>query len=204
MVLKIDTNVDAKFYDGHPVQVAAKCFGDRMTGGASAEIIIDTGQAGGALERQAFIRKVDGEEAVEEGTTGEDEIAGFEDDDGFGTGDQNSGTTEAVDPIAGAMLNTVLERLQTLETRLNALQKPDIYEGKKPIRDVISLVDIAERTHQAMGGEPFPTERNSLRRLALFAGEGGEGLDLLVDESLRPSSAAVAEYRQRQHGEGDR
>jgi len=186
MVLKIDTNVDAKFYDGHPVQVAAKWFGDRMTGGASAEIIIDTGQAGGALERQAFIRKVDGEEAVEEGTTGEDEIAGFEDDDGFGTGDQNSGTTEAVDPIAGAMPNTVLERLQTLETRLNALQKPDIYEGKKPIRDVISLVDIAERTHQAMGGEgTLPNRAQLASQLALFAGEGGEGLDLLVDESRR-------------------
>ncbi|MBM66264.1 MAG: hypothetical protein CMH55_08540, partial [Myxococcales bacterium] len=186
MLLKIDTNVDAKFYDGHPVQVAAKWFGDRMTGGASAEIIIDTGQEGGALERSAFIREQRPAEATKQETPTEEEIAGFDDDDGFGSADGATESTEIVDPVAGALPNTVLVRLQALESKLRGLQRPDIYEGKKPILDVISLVDIAERTHSAMGGEgTLPNRAQLASQLALFAGEGGEGLNLLVDESRR-------------------
>lgn len=186
VLLKIDTNVDAKFYDGHPVQVAAQWFGERMTGGGSSEIIIDTGRVGGALERDLFIRSQDGPTVAQELLEGEDEVLGFEDnDDGFGDA-TTAGSTEVIDPVEGAKPNSVLERLVQLEARLRAIQSPDILDGKKPIGDVLSLVDIAEQTHEAMGGEGrLPNRAQFASQLALFAGEGGEGLDLFVDESHR-------------------
>jgi len=183
--LVIDTNLDAKFYDDHPVALAAKFFGERLSGGLTAEVLIDTGRKGGALERDVFIRseEVDAPAAVDV-VNDEDDEFGIEDDEPSAAVAINQ--RERVDSVEGAKANYYLEQLLAAAAELKAFRDPSILDGKPVVIGAFSVADIAQRTHQAMGGEtPLPNRAQFAAQLALFEDQGGEGLSTFVDEDRR-------------------
>jgi predicted RND superfamily exporter protein len=186
-MLVIDTNLDAKFYDDHPVAQAARFFSERLSGGVSAELLIDTGRAGGALERDQFISQVEGAAVA---------LTNDETDEGFGLDDDDDDDEEEaaaaprireqIDSLQGAKANLYLEQLKAVGEELKAFRDPNILDGKPIVLGAFSLADIAERTHKAMGGEgDLPNRAQFAAQLALFEGEGGEGMDSFVDEERR-------------------
>jgi hypothetical protein len=182
-MLVIDTNLDAKFYDDHPVAQAARFFSERLSGGVSAEVLIDTGRAGGALQRDQFISQVKAA-PVANSEAQSDEEFGLDDDE-----DEAAAAPimrERIDPVEGAKANRYLEQLKATAEELKAFRNPDILDGKPVVLGAFSLADVAERTHTAMGGEgDLPNRAQFAAQLALFEGEGGEGLDSFVDEDRR-------------------
>ena len=189
--LVIDTNLDAKFYDDHPVALAADFFSERLSGGLTAEVLIDTGRAGGALERDAFIQSV----AKKAPTTPTpdasdgDEVIGIEDEFGIeedAPAAAAPAVTEVIDAQAGALPNRYLAELEAAAAELKAFRDPNILDGKPVVIGAFSVADIARRTHQAMGGETaLPSRAQFAAQLALFEDQGGEGLNTFVDDDRR-------------------
>jgi hypothetical protein len=213
-VLVIDTNLDAKFYDDHPIARSARFFSTRLSGGISAEVIIDTGRAGGALERDLFVTPAPRNAPMADktnGTLGANETApdqeirpqdDEEDSEEFGIEEDGAspleakrGPAEVVDPIQGSKPNTYLVRLAEATAELKAYRSPNILDGQPIVLGAFSLLDVAQRTHRAMGGEgPLPNRAQLAAQIALFEGEGGEGLDGFMDRaSLFTYAVALTE-----------
>jgi predicted RND superfamily exporter protein len=187
-LLVIDTNLDAKFYDDHPIQQSVRFFQDNLAGGVGAEIIIDTGQPGGVLEADQFIEQAakGGGPPLATATAIEDdgETFGFEDDEEV-TGaapppQRKVNAAESREP------NSVLTRLAQLTDDLQGWSHPDIFDGKPVINQVFSVVDVAERMHRASGGEGrLPNRAQFASHLALFEGESSDGLSPFLDKDRR-------------------
>jgi uncharacterized protein len=183
-LLVIDTNLDAKFYDEHPIQQSVRFFENHLTGGVNAEIIVDTGSVGGVLEADAFIKAgTPKDTAALTPDENDEESFGFDDEAEEAPAAQ---PRRVLDAAEGRKPNSVLTRLAQLNDELQGWSHPDIFDGKPVINQVFSVLDVAERMHRASGGtDRLPNRAQFAAQLALFEGESSDGLDAFLDADRR-------------------